>query len=93
MQQLDTGLIITSMSGIHAGVNPISGSFSLLSSGFWVEKGRIVRPVDRITVAGSFPELLQKVQAVGKNLTFSFPGTSRYGAPDVLIESLNVAGS
>ena len=58
-----------------------------------VEKGQIVRPVDRITVAGSFPELLQKVQAVGKNLTFSFPGTSRYGAPDVLIESLNVAGS
>ena len=93
VQQLDTGLIITSMSGIHAGVNPISGSFSLLSSGFWVEKGQIVRPVDRITVAGSFPELLQKVQAVGKNLTFSFPGTPRYGAPDVLIESLNVAGS
>lgn len=50
-QRLGTGLMITDVTGLHAGVNPVTGDFSLLSRGFLVENGEIVRPVDQITIA------------------------------------------
>lgn len=93
VEKLGNGLIITDMTGIHAGVNDVAGSFSLLSSGFLVENGVITRAVDRITVAGSFIDMLKDVTDVGADLTFSLPGVSRYGAPSLLVRQLTVAGS
>lgn len=92
VKMLGDGLIITEMSGTHAGVNTISGDFSLLSGGFLVEGGHVVRPVDQITVAGTFFSLMSGVLAVGSDLRFGFPGASRIGSPSLLVESLTVAG-
>ena len=51
---LGDGLIVSEVEGIHAGVDPISGDFSLKAAGFLAEGGRVVRPVSNITVAGQF---------------------------------------
>ena len=59
----------------------------------YVENGVITRAVDRITVAGSFIDMLKDVTDVGADLTFSLPGVSRYGAPSLLVRQLTVAGS
>jgi len=92
MEQLGNGLVITSLAGAHAGVNRVSGDFSLLASGYLVENGSIARPVDQITVAGSFLKLMSGVIGVGDDLRFGFPGSSRFGSPSLLVESLMVAG-
>ena len=92
MKRLGSGLIITEVSGLHAGVNPVTGDFSLLSKGFLVENGEIVRPVEQITIAGSFLKLLQDIEAVGSDLKFSLPGSTMLGMPSILVSSLMVAG-
>ena len=92
VETLGNGLIITEMSGTHAGVNTVSGDFSLLSGGFLVENGKIVRAVDQITVAGTFFSLMAGISEIGSDLRFGFPGNVRIGAPSLLVDSLTVAG-
>ncbi|MBE6930817.1 MAG: TldD/PmbA family protein [Ruminococcaceae bacterium] len=89
---LGDGLIITDVSGLHAGVNPVSGEFSLLAKGKLVEGGKIVRSVEQITVGGSFFTLFGGVEAVGSDLRFGLPGSGCMGCPSVLVSKLMVAG-
>ena len=41
VKSIDKGLLITNLQGLHSGLNPISGDFSLQSSGFYIEDGRL----------------------------------------------------
>lgn len=90
--QMQNGLMITSMMGMHAGANPVSGDFSLAARGFLIENGKIVRPVEQITVAGNFYKLLLGIKALANDLRFGLPGASSFGAPSVLVEGLSIAG-
>jgi PmbA protein len=54
LEESGEGIILTDLSGLHAGVNPISGDFSLLCEGYLIENGKKGRPVEQITVAGNF---------------------------------------
>lgn len=83
------GLLITDVSGLHAGANPISGDFSLLAKGFVVRGGQKAEPVERITVAGNFYQLLKSIRAVGCDL--EFPGSS-IGSPSVDAGVMAVSG-
>ncbi|MDO4572518.1 MAG: TldD/PmbA family protein, partial [Clostridia bacterium] len=71
---LGDGLLITELTGLHAGLSAISGDFSLKASGFLVEKGIKTRPVGHITLAGNFLKLLREVERVGDDLRFMEPG-------------------
>ena len=86
---MKNGLLITEVSGLHAGANPVSGDFSLLSRGFEVAGGKIVRAVEQFTVAGNFYELLKNVTAVADDLLFE---GSPIGSPSVAVSQLNIAG-
>lgn len=90
--RLGDGVIITDVSGLHAGLNTISGEFSLLASGKLVEGGKVVRAVEQITVSGSFLSLMRGVEAVGSDLRFGLPGGSCFGSPSVLAGKLTVSG-
>lgn len=90
--KLGDGVIITDVSGLHAGLNTISGEFSLLASGKLVEGGKVVRAVEQITVSGSFLSLMRGVEAVGSDLRFGLPGGSCFGSPSVLAGKLTVSG-
>ena len=94
LRQLDHGLLITGLSGLHAGTNPISGDFSLLAEGFWIENGQVAWPVEQITVAGNFYQVLQQVVAIGQEPWFSMPtALGQVGCPDLLLERLSIAGA
>ncbi len=86
------GVMITDVMGTHAGANPVSGDFSLASKGFLIQNGKVVRPVEQITVAGNFYKLLEGVRAVGSDLYFGLPGACSFGAPSVLVDGLSIAG-
>ena len=58
------------MSGLHAGANPVSGDFSLLSKGYTLKDGKRDQPLERITVAGNFYELLKNIRAFASDLRF-----------------------
>jgi len=84
------GVYITSLAGLHAGANPISGDFSLQSSGFMIENGKKAGYVKSFTVAGNFYDLIKNITAIASNL--EMPGMGRFGSPSVLVEGLSIAG-
>ncbi|MEG0766699.1 MAG: TldD/PmbA family protein [Clostridia bacterium] len=88
--RIGDGLLLTEVSGLHAGANAISGDFSLLSKGFLLHNGCKTQPVEQITVAGNFYTLLRDITALGNDLWF---GTNTCGCPSVSIKSLSIAGS
>ncbi len=89
LADMENGLLITELSGLHAGANPISGDFSLLARGFEVVGGKPVRAVEQFTVAGNFYALLENIVAVADDLLFE---GSPIGSPSVRVQSLNIAG-
>jgi len=89
LTQMGDGLLVTEVSGLHAGANPVSGDFSLLARGWEVRASRRVRAVEQITVAGNFYRLLEDITAVGSDLLFE---GSPIGSPSVLVKMLSVAG-
>ena len=89
LEQMGNGLLITELSGLHAGANPISGDFSLLARGFEVVGGKAVRAVEQFTVAGNFYRLLESITDIADDLLFEgLP----VGSPSVAVAQLNIAG-
>ena len=90
LKDMDGGLVITEVTGLHAGADSVSGDFSLLSKGFLIKDGKIERPVEQITIAGNFYQMLKDVRAVGSDLTFP---QGAFGSPSVDVGKLSVAGN
>ncbi len=88
-RDMGDGIVITDLSGLHAGANAVSGDFSLLAKGYTVKDGKKDKPVEQITVAGNFYKLLESIRAVGSDLLF--PG-SGYGSPSIDAGEISVAG-
>ena len=84
------GIYITDLAGLHSGADEISGDFSVSAEGFLIENGALTRPVEQITIAGNFFDVLKDIISVADNLRFNYSGG---GAPDVYIKNLAVAGS
>ncbi|MBM7837387.1 PmbA protein [Alkalihalobacillus xiaoxiensis] len=89
---LDEGIMVTSLQGLHSGADSVSGDFSLAANGYYIKDGKIDRPVDQITIAGNFFELLQQVEAIGDDLQFSPVGHSFIGSPSLQVPALSVGG-
>ncbi len=67
------GLFVQSMTGIHSGVNPISGDFSVGAEGLVIRDGRLAEPVRGITVASTLQRMLLSLEAVGADVEW-LPG-------------------
>lgn len=89
MADMGEGLVITELGGLHSGANPTSGDFSLISKGYTVKDGQRDKPVEQITVAGNFYELLKSIRAIGSDLIFPASST---GSPSVDVGVLQVSG-
>ena len=92
LARLGDGLIITDVTGLHAGADTISGDFSLSAKGARVRGGKIREQVKQVTVAGNFYTMLKDIEAVGSDLRFGFPGSVYTGSPSLLVKTLSVAG-
>ena len=93
-EEVGNGIYITSVEGMHAGANPITGDFSLSSGGFRIEDGKKSTPVKGITISGNFLDLMKNISSVGEDLKFN-PGSlsaHRCGSPSVIVKGINIAG-
>ena len=88
------GIYVTSVEGLHAGANAITGDFSLSSGGFRIENGKKGRPVKGFTISGNFFSLLKDISLIGEDLKFNpfALGASRCGSPSVLVKGITIAG-
>ncbi len=85
LAMMGTGLLVTEVLG-H-GLNMVTGDYSRGASGFWVENGVIVHPVEEITIAGNLKEMLTRIIAIGNDAIS--PNAKQVGS--LLIEQMTVA--
>ncbi len=83
---LGTGLYVTELIG--QGVNPVTGDYSRGAVGFWVEQGRIVQPVEEVTIAGNLKDMLADIVTMGADVDTR--GSIRTGS--ILIGEMTLAG-
>ncbi len=89
---IDNGVYIIDVAGLHSGLNPVSGDFSLSASGYEIKGGKIHRPINQITIAGNLYTLFKDIEIIGNDLTFGLPSGSYFGSPSIKISSISVAG-
>ncbi|MEG1311262.1 MAG: TldD/PmbA family protein [Romboutsia sp.] len=89
MNDINEGVMITDLAGLHSGANSVSGDFSLAANGFYIKDCKKSFPVEQITVAGNYFDLLKNIKEVGSDLTFPM---SSIGSPSVIVEGLSIAG-
>lgn len=62
---IDNGLLVQSVSGIHSGVNPVSGDFSTGAAGLLIRNGQLAEPVREFTIASTLQRMLLDVIEIG----------------------------
>jgi PmbA protein len=89
VSSMKKGIIVSELAGLHSGANPINGDFSLQTTGFLVEDGKIVRPVALITVSGNYLEMLKGTTDICSDIKYNFSGV---GSPSLKISSMMISG-
>lgn len=90
IKSVKKGLLLTGFDGLHAGVNAISGDYSLKTYGFLIENGKIIKPVSLIVVSGNFLKMMNDVEMVGSDLLLDHESI---GAPSIKFKSLSISGN
>ena len=88
LQMVGNGVLITDIQGLHAGLNPVSGSFNLQSSGFKIKDGKISDAITLFVVSGNIIDMLNNVKAIGND--FDYKGS--VGSGSLLVENINISG-
>jgi PmbA protein len=67
---VDDGVLVQEVSGLHSGVNPVSGDLSTGAEGLRIRGGQVAEPLREFTIASTLQRLLLDVRAVGADLTW-----------------------
>ena len=62
------GLVVQDVSGLHSGVNPVSGDFSTGAEGLRIRGGELAEPLREFTIASTLQRMLLDVSAIGNDL-------------------------
>jgi PmbA protein len=86
----DLGLFVNSFTGLHSGVNAVSGDFSVGADGLMIRGGSIAEPVRELTLASTVQRLLLDIAEVGADLEWLPSG---HGAASLVIPDVAVSGA
>ncbi len=89
-RRVGNGIFVESLIGVHSGVNPVSGDFSVGVTGLMIRDGQLAEPVREITVASTLQRMLLDVVYVGNDLEW-LPGSA--AGQTVAIENIAVSGT
>ena len=65
---IDDGLLVQSMQGLHSGVNAVSGDFSTGAAGLLIQNGEVGAPVREFTIASTLQRMLLDIAEVGGDI-------------------------
>ncbi len=86
------GVYVTDVAGLHSGVNPVTGIFSVGASGRTIRGGELAEPVREFTIAGELVAMLGAVQEAGAEARWvPFGGSVK--TPPLLVAELSISGS
>lgn len=84
------GVLIQSVSGIHSGVNAVSGDFSTGAAGLMIRNGALAEPVKEFTIASTLQRMLTDIIEVGGDVEWL---PMRSTGMSLVIRDLTMSGS
>jgi PmbA protein len=87
---IDDGLLVAGLQGLHSGVNPVSGDLSVGVEGIRIRDGVLAEPIREATLAGAIPRMLLDITRIGDDLE-RLPGGSH--VPSIVLDGLTLGGS
>jgi PmbA protein len=83
------GILVQSVTGLHSGVNAVSGDFSVGAEGLLIRGGALAEPVREVTIASTLPRMLQGIIAMGADVE-RLPGGDT--AVSMVIDEMSLSG-
>jgi PmbA protein len=90
--QAGEGIFVNDVAGLHSGVNPVTGVFSVGASGRMIRDGQLAEPVREFTIAGELVAMLGAVSAAGADSRW-VPFGGSVSTPPLLIAEMAISGS
>ena len=90
LARVGEGLFVQAITGVHSGVNPVSGDFSVGAQGLLFRGGELAEPVREITIASTIQRMLRDLVAVGDDLEW-LPGPA--AGVTVAIAGMSMSGA
>ena len=84
--ETNRGLLVTELMGM--GFNPVTGDYSRGAAGLWIENGEVAYPVEGVTIASNFNEMMRGIDRIGRELCWF----GRVAAPALRVDRMTVAG-
>jgi PmbA protein len=92
LREAGEGVYVSDVAGLHSGVNPVTGVFSVGASGRAIRGGERTEPLREFTVASDLVSMLRAVRAAGSEPRW-VPFGGSVSAPALLIGEMTVSGS
>ncbi|MEO6626966.1 MAG: metallopeptidase TldD-related protein, partial [Aquihabitans sp.] len=84
------GVLISSVSGLHSGVNPVSGDFSSGAEGLRITGGALAEPLREFTIASTLQKMLAEAVAVGADIEWL---PMRAAGVSLVVHDVTVSGA
>jgi PmbA protein len=86
------GVYVTDVAGLHSGVNPVSGQFSVGATGLVISGGELAEPATEFTIASDLVSMLSAIRAAGAEARWvPFGGSVK--TPALLVGEMAIGGS
>ncbi len=90
LKSVGDGIYVQSITGVHSGVNPVSGDFSVGAEGLVIRGGELAEPVREVTVASTIQRMLMGIVAIGSDVEW-LPGVA--AGQTIAIEAMTLSGT
>lgn len=87
---IEDGVLIQEVSGLHSGVNPISGDFSTGASGMTISNGVVGAPIREFTIGSTLQRMLLDIVAIGNDVDWL---PMRASGLSLVIGDVTISGS
>jgi PmbA protein len=92
LREAGEGVFVNDVAGLHSGVNPVTGVFSVGASGRAIRSGELAEPLREFTIASDLVSMLGSVRAAGAEPRW-VPFGGSVSTPPLLIGAMAVSGS
>jgi PmbA protein len=92
LREAGDGVLVTDVAGLHSGVNPVSGVFSVGATGRAIRDGELAEPLREFTIASDLVSMLGTVVACGDAPRW-VPFGGSVNTPPLLVGEMTIAGS
>jgi PmbA protein len=92
LERAGDGVYVTEVAGLHSGVNPVTGRYSVGATGKAIRGGGLAEPLREFTIAGDLISTLASAQAVGSEARWVPFGGSVHSAP-ILVAEMTIGGA